>query len=122
MTPPAACPPQAAVAFAHDSERRFARLLDFFAVDWLYEPHQFVLEADDRGRPLRAFTPDFYLPAFDTYLELTTLRQPLVTKKNAKVRLLRDRFPHVSIKVVYRRDFDAISAKYAAIMGADLAA
>jgi hypothetical protein len=37
------------VRFAHNSERQFAKLLDFYAIDWEYEPRTFVLERDRDG-------------------------------------------------------------------------
>lgn len=104
---PAASPPHDRVEFAHESERRFAALLDFYGVEWCYEPRTFVLEEDAHG-VRSAFTPDFYLPGYDLYVELTTLRQKLVTKKNRKVRQLRERYPDVTIKVLYQRDMHAL--------------
>ena len=100
------------VRFAHESERQFARLLDFYGVEWEYEPHTFVLAEDDEGRPLRAFCPDFYLPAFDLHLEITTLKQSLVTRKNRKARELMERYPDVRVKVLYQRDYHHLLAKY----------
>ena len=70
--------------FAHNSERQFAKLLDFYNIAWEYEPRTFALARDRDGRPSQAFTPDFYLPAYDVYIEITTLNQKLVTKKNRK--------------------------------------
>jgi hypothetical protein len=98
--------------FAHVSEREFARLLDFYGIDWQYEPRTFVLDRDPAGRPTRAFTPDFYLPASDTYIELTTMEQRLVTRKNAKVRRLRQLHPEIDIRVLYRRDYLTLRSKY----------
>jgi hypothetical protein len=98
--------------FAHESERQFAQLLDFYGIAWEYEPRTFVLDADDEGRPLQAFSPDFYLPAYDLYIEITTLNQKLVTKKNRKVRLLRERHPEVNVKVLYQRDYLRLLVKY----------
>jgi hypothetical protein len=98
--------------FAHVSEREFARLLEFYGVDWQYEPRTFVLDRDVTGRPIRAFTPDFYLPASDTYIELTTMEQRLVTRKNAKVRRLRQLYPDIDIRVLYRRDYLTLCSKY----------
>ena len=74
------------VAFAHNAERQLAKLLDFYGIVWCYEPRTFVLEWDDAGNATMGFTPDFYLPAYDLFIEITTLSQKLVTKKNAKVR------------------------------------
>ena len=100
-------------AFAHSSERSFSELLDFYGVTWEYEPTTFVLERDPSGRVLEAFTPDFYLPSYDIYVELTTLQQRLVTRKNRKVRKLRTRYPHVRVKVLHRRATLGLLAKYA---------
>ena len=90
--------------FAHPSEAQFARLLDFYGVEWRYEPRSFPLRYEE-GRVVEAFTPDFYLPSFDLYVELTTLRQSLVTYKNRKLRLLREQYPEINIKLLYRRDY-----------------
>ena len=106
--PTAGCEPN----FAHASERAFSRLLDFYGVSWEYEPTTFVLERDPSGRVLEAFTPDFYLPGYDMYVELTTLQQKLVTRKNRKVRKLRMRYPEVRVKMLHRRATLGLLAKY----------
>ena len=98
--------------FAHNSERQFAKLLDFYAIDWEYEPRTFVLERDRDGNPAQAFSPDFYLPAYDLYIEITTLNQKLVTKKNRKARRLRELHPDVQIRVLYQRDYLHLLVKY----------
>ena len=98
--------------FAHDSERRFARILDFYGVSWEYEPVEFALRWDDQGRPTAGFRPDFWLPARRLFVELTTMNQPLVTKKNAKVRRLRELYPEIRVKVLYQRDTLALLARY----------
>ena len=100
------------VRFAHESERRFARILDFYGVPWEYEPVEFALEWDERGRPTAGFRPDFWLPEQGIFVELTTLEQRLVTKKNGKVRRLAQLHPDVRIKVLYQRDTLALLAKY----------
>jgi hypothetical protein len=100
------------VTFAHNSERQFARLLDFYRVEWEYEPTAFPIEWDAAGRPTQQFRPDFYLPGFGLYIEITTLNQRLVTKKNRKVRRLRELYPDVRIKVLYQRDYLSLLAKY----------
>ena len=101
-----------AVRFAHESERQFARLLDFYGVDWDYEPREFLLERDTNGRPAQAFRPDFYLPAYDLYIEITTLNQRLVTRKNKKVRRLRELYPDVRVKILYQRDYVNLLVKF----------
>jgi hypoxanthine phosphoribosyltransferase len=104
--------PHEAERFAHNSERQFAKLLDFYGIEWQYEPRTFTLEHDRDGRPAQAFTPDFYLPAYDLYIEITTLNQKLVTKKNRKARRLRELHPDVRIKVLYQRDYLHLLVKY----------
>jgi len=79
---------------------------------WEYEPRTFTLEVDRDGNPVHAFTPDFYLPAYDLYIEITTMNQKLVTKKNRKARLLREQDPRLQIKVLYQRDYLHLLVKY----------
>jgi hypothetical protein len=98
--------------FANQAEVECARILDYYGLEWEYEPTSFVLETDDDGRVLEAFTPDFYLPEQDLYLEVTVMKQSLVTRKNRKIRKLRERYPHVKIKLFTRRDFDRLAEKY----------
>jgi len=104
--------PHEVIRFAHNSERQFAKLLDFYGIVWEYEPRTFVLEWDADGRPEQAFTPDFYLPGYDLFIEITTLNQKLVTKKNRKARRLGELHPDVAIKVFYQRDYLSLLVKY----------
>ena len=98
--------------FAHPSEAEFAQMLDFYKIRWQYEPTTFALQSDAEGHILVSFTPDFYLPDQDLYIELTTQKQGLVTKKNRKVRLLKQRYPGINIKLFYRRDVERLRQKY----------
>ena len=98
--------------FAHNSERQFAKLLDFYGVAWEYEPTEFILQWDRSGEPTQAFRPDFYLPAYNLYIEITTLNQKLVTKKNRKARRLRELYPDVEVKLLYQRDYLNLLVKF----------
>ncbi|MGH9297183.1 MAG: hypothetical protein ACRDZP_04320, partial [Acidimicrobiales bacterium] len=98
--------------FAHEAERFFAELLDYYAVAWEYEPVEFVLSWSQEGYPTSAFRPDFYLPEHDLFVELTTLRQDLVTVKNRKLRRLEQLYPGVRVKILYRRDVEDLFEKY----------
>jgi hypothetical protein len=99
-------------AFGHPSEELFANLLDFYRIPWEYEPRSFPLQWDKDGKVMEAFTPDFYLPEFDLYVELTTMKQTLVTRKNRKIKMLRAIYPHVNIQVFYQKDFQDLVFKY----------
>ena len=98
--------------FANDAERECARILDFHGVPWDYEPRTFALELTADGAVVEAFTPDFYLPEQDLYLEITVMKQSLVTKKNRKLRRMRELHPDVRVKLFYRRDIEALARKY----------
>ncbi|HXK02964.1 MAG TPA: cytidylate kinase family protein [Verrucomicrobiae bacterium] len=98
--------------FANTSEEIFANLLDFYRIAWEYEPRSFPIQYHPDGTVLESFTPDFYLPEFDLYVELTTMKQSLVTRKNRKVRLLRELYPHLNIQVFYQKDFENLVFKY----------
>ncbi|TAM61604.1 hypothetical protein EPN52_02225 [bacterium] len=104
-------------AFAHPSEAEVARIFDYYRVRYEYEPRSFPIAWDDEGRVVESFTPDFYLPDYDLYVEVTVLKQSLVTRKNRKVRLLRTLYPHVSVKLLYNRDIRALFAKYGVVAG-----
>jgi hypoxanthine phosphoribosyltransferase len=99
------------IDFAHPSEKEFADILDFYHIDWVYEPRSFALKWQDE-KVVEMFTPDFYLPELDLYVELTTLRQKLVTEKNRKLKRLRQLHPDVNITLLYKKDFDRLLAKY----------
>lgn len=94
----------------NQSEIEFAKILDLYNIEWRYEPKTFPIEWDDKGNVTLAFSPDFYLPKFNLYLELTTMNQRYVTMKNKKVKKLREMYPGVNVKIVYKKDFEAVFA------------
>lgn len=101
------------IRFAHPSEEAFARILSYYRIRWEYEPRSFPIRWDGAGRVLESFTPDFYLPDLELFVELTTLKQSLVTKKNRKLRMLKRIYPEVAVKLFYRSDFERLVGKYA---------
>ncbi len=111
--------------FVHRIEEEFARILDYYGVAWEYEPRSFTLEWDEAGQVKVAFTPDFYLPDQDLYVELTTMRPRLVTKKNRKLRRMHELYPDINIQLWKRSDLRALMLRYglddeaARIMGTD---
>jgi len=98
--------------FANPAELEYAKILDWYGIPWLYEPTTFVLERDAEGRVTEAFSPDFYLPDQDLYLEVTVMKQSLVTRKNRKLLKLRQLYPEVRIKLFYERDFMRLAARF----------
>jgi hypothetical protein len=98
--------------FAHPLEETFARILDFYGIEWDYEPRSFPLEWDQQNNVTEAFTPDFYLPQQDLYIELTTLRPKLATFKNRRIRRMNELYPDVNIKLFKRRELHKMMVKY----------
>ncbi len=111
--------------FAHDIEKEFARILDYYGIRWEYEPRTFPLTWDEAGNISAAFAPDFYLPDEDLYVELTTMRPRLITRKNRKIRQLKELYPDINIKLFKRQDLRDLMIEYgldkqaAAIIGTD---
>ena len=98
--------------FAHRIELECAKILDYYGVPWDYEPHSFVLDRDSDGRVVSAFTPDFHLPEQNLYIEVTVMKQSLVTRKNRKLRELQRLYPDVRVKLFYRRDIERLAQRY----------
>jgi len=98
--------------FVHPAEEAFAKILDFYGLEWEYEPRTFPLEWDSQNNVTSAFTPDFYLPQQDLYIELTTLRPKLSTIKNRKMRLMRELYPEINIKLFKRREMRDLMVKF----------
>jgi hypothetical protein len=98
--------------FAHPTEETFARILDYYGIQWEYEPRTFPLEWDEEGNVIEAFSPDFYLPGQDLYIELTTLRPSLTTRKNRKLRRMQELYPSINVKMFKRRDIRNLMVKY----------
>ena len=98
--------------FVHEAEEVFAQILDFYGVRWEYEPRTFPLEKDDNGNTTKAFTPDFYLPDQELYVELTTLKPELSSEKNRKLKRFQELYPDINIKLFKRREIRNLMIKY----------
>ena len=98
--------------FVNRSELECAKILDYYGIPWEYEPTSFVLERDADGRVSRAFTPDFYLPEQDLYIEVTVMKQSLVTRKNRKIREVQELYPDIKVKLFYRRDIERLAQRH----------
>jgi hypothetical protein len=98
--------------FANRAELECAKIFDFYGVPWEYEPRSFPLRWDDEGRVVEAFKPDFYLPEQNLYVEITVMKQSLVTRKNRKIRRVRELYPDVKVKLFYRRDIERLAQRF----------
>jgi len=100
------------VVFKHPSEEEFAKILDMYSIDWEYEPRTFPIKWDMEGNITLAFSPDFYLPRFNTYIELTTMNQKYVSEKKKKVHLLKKLYPGININIVFKNDFYTLLKRF----------
>ena len=98
--------------FAHPIEAEFANILDFYNIRWVYEPRTFALEWGEDNNVTLAFTPDFYLPDQDLYIELTTLRPSLATQKNYKQRRMAELYPEINLVLLKRKDLRNLMLKF----------
>jgi hypoxanthine phosphoribosyltransferase len=96
--------------FAHHSEKLFSEHLDLFDINWIYEPRSFPLRWGS-GAIKMMFTPDFYLPEYDTYIEITTMNQKLITKKQKKIKLARKLYPQTKFKLINEKEFNNFLTK-----------
>ena len=105
-------PGQDRPTFSHPAEEAFATILDYYGVTWDYEPRTFPLQWDDQGNVTEAFSPDFYLPQQDLYVELTTLRPKLSNKKNRKMRRMKELYPEINVKLFKRKEMRDLMVKF----------
>lgn len=110
--PPVIQNPERPPVFKNTAESEFAGILDMYSMDWEYEPRTFPIEWDAEGNVTSAFSPDFYLPKFDTYIEITTMNQKYVTTKNKKVKKLRELYPGVHVSIIYKNDFQTLLERF----------
>ncbi len=102
--------------FANKSEEEFAKILSFYQIRWEYEPRTFPLEWDSEGNIIESFTPDFYLPDFDIYIELTLQKPRVMREKLKKIKKLKELYPNIKIKLFYGKEYEKLLAKFG-VMG-----
>jgi hypothetical protein len=98
--------------FAHPAEKTFSTILDYYGIEWEYEPRTFPLDWDEEHNITEAFSPYFYLPLQDLYIELTTLRPKLVNHKNRKIRRMKELYPEIQVRLVKRREMRDLMIKF----------
>lgn len=104
---------QKPIIFKNQSEEEFAKVLDMYNLEWDYEPRTFPLKWDSDGNITQAFSPDFYLPRFDTYIELTIMNQKYTSTKKKKMELLKKLYPGTNISIVYKNDYHNLIRRFA---------
>ncbi len=98
--------------FMHPSEEEFARMLDFYRINWEYEPKTFMLEWDSEGNVVEAFSPDFYLVDQDLYVELTTQKPKQAWRKSRKIRRMKELYPDIQVRLIDKKGFESMLKKH----------
>lgn len=111
--------PKSTPRFSHPVEAVFSKILDFYGIQWDYEPKTFPLEWDESGNVTTAFSPDFYLPEQNLYIELTVLRPKLTAIKTRKLRLMHELYPDINIKLFKRRELRNMMIRFGMVDEAD---
>ena len=91
--------PSESIEFAEDFEHEFARTLDRRGITWHYKPRTFAVEWDEDGNFIDSFTPTFFLPGRDLYIEIVASNCRSLIDQARKARLLRQQYPGTSIEV-----------------------
>ena len=84
-------------------EANFARLLNYLKIKWKYEPKTF-----DLG--LQKYTPDFYLPDSNEYIEVKNFLWKYSKERDKKFRKL---YPDIKLKLLLSNDYLKLQIKYA---------
>lgn len=116
---PAMVPVEKPVVYKNPSEEEFAKILNLYELKWEYEPRTFPIKWDAEGNIIQAFSPDFYLPDFDTYIELTIMNQKYTSVKKKKVELLKKLYPGININIVFKEDYHNLIKRFSTFGGAD---
>ena len=95
--------------WGHPSEEKFACILDYKRIKWKYEPHMIVLK-EKNGITVKGFRPDFYLPDKDLYIEISTAKNQ--GKKNRKMTMVADLYPHINIILLTNKRLERIFKRY----------
>jgi hypoxanthine phosphoribosyltransferase len=76
--------------YAHEYEERFAEILDTFEIEYQYEPITFIIQQNGNGEIKKGFTPDFYLPEINLYVEITSMHSNGCNRKNRKIAAIKE--------------------------------
>jgi hypothetical protein len=91
--------------FVTPEEERFERMLRKHSIPWEYESHLITFALDPKiGVADAGFNPDFYLPEWDIYVELTGGGAASMRKKRSKIRRAVDLYPYLRIRLLDEGD------------------
>ncbi len=87
-------------------EANYARVLNYLGVKWEYESRTFDLATQN-------YTPDFYLPATDEYIEVKNFMWKYSKIRDEKFRKL---YPDIKLKLLMKEDYLKLQTKYAKLI------
>lgn len=83
-------------------EANLARLFNRFCITWVHQPETFDLHG-------QRYTPDFYLPEYDLYIEVKNFLAPYSKDRDEGFRRL---YPKVDLKLLLKEEYLEIEKNY----------
>ena len=83
-------------------EANIARLFNFLGIKWIHQPRTFDLGS-------QTYTPDFYLPDYDIYIEVKNF---LGRYSKIRDRKFRELYPNTKLILLLKKDYLELERKY----------
>jgi hypothetical protein len=88
-------------------EANVARILKHFSIEYSFEQKSFLLNKPEGGQT--RYTPDFYLPQYDTYIEV---KGRWYSDGKSKFQLCKEQYPNIKIKLVDGKKYKRLEKRY----------
>lgn len=84
-------------------EANFARILNLLKIKWVFQPESFDLK-------FQKYTPDFYLPEYDLYVEIKNFLSNYSAKRDKAFRKL---YPDKNLSLILRPEYTKLQSGFA---------
>ncbi len=84
-------------------EANYARLLNFQGMRWVHQPQTFRLKKQN-------YTPDFYLPEQDKFIEIKNFLSDYSKNRDEEFRKL---YPNLRLDLILKKDYLKLQEKFA---------
>ncbi|MCB9819038.1 hypothetical protein H6788_02550 [Candidatus Nomurabacteria bacterium] len=87
-------------------EANYARVLNLTGIKWIHQPKRFRLKS-------QYYTPDFYLPESDKYIEIKNFLSDYSLKRDKEFREL---YPKLELELVLKEDYKKLEEEFANVI------
>lgn len=91
------------VYFRSSWEANVARILSYLNIEWYFEPKRFVINEKE------TYTPDFYIPSFDAWLEI---KGYWFDDAYRKFSMFKELYPNLKVKVIGKDKYQWLIGRY----------